>query len=69
MSSAGAKVIVAVALIQQDGITLHKIRYAWIECCVGTTAVNLVVDFGTGWRIMVGVEAMRGGRGEWAISL
>ena len=21
-----------------------------------TTAVNLVVDFGTGWRIMVGVE-------------
>ena len=25
-------------------------------CCVGTTAVNLVVDFGTGWRIMDGVE-------------
>ena len=25
-------------------------------CCVETTAVNLVVDFGTGWRIMVGVE-------------
>ena len=23
---------------------------------MGTTAVNLVVDFGTGWRIMDGVE-------------
>jgi len=25
-------------------------------CCVGTTAVNMEVDFGTGWRIMDGVE-------------
>ena len=22
-------------------------------CCVGTTAANMALDFGTGWRIMV----------------
>ena len=25
-------------------------------CCVGTTAANMALDFGTGWRIMDGVE-------------
>jgi hypothetical protein len=25
-------------------------------CCVGTTAAKLALDFGTGWRIMDGVE-------------
>ena len=24
--------------------------------CVGTTAANMALDFGTGWRIMDGVE-------------
>jgi hypothetical protein len=25
-------------------------------CCVGTTAAKMALDFGTGWRIMDGVE-------------
>jgi len=50
---AGAKVMMGCCSTATVDITsVIRLR----DCCVEATAVNLALDFGTGWRIMVGVE-------------
>jgi hypothetical protein len=48
--------MVVVALIQQDRLLYITSVIRLRGCCVEATAVNMALDFGTGWRIMDGVE-------------
>ena len=50
----------SVVLIQQDGITLHNVLYTFPRLLRGgnraLALAKMALDFGTGWRIMDGVE-------------